>query len=367
MSTGLGLFHWPISSIYNLLGIKKIYEMKLQHARAAEILNLVCENLIYLDKEKKKMVGKALMSACRNENVEFLLRVRNANTELITLITFGGPDLPIVFDAVKFRRAEIFNLLRGFRFNNVAATLLDCENSNTLLHVAAMLAPSFYLDRISGAALQMQREMQWFKAVKDLADTGERLVLNKDWLTPLEYFKKNHKELRADGEKWMKETASSCSVIGALIVTIMFAAALTIPGGNNQNSGYPMFMKEKLFKVFLISDALSLFSSTTSVLTFLGILTSRYADEDFLFSLPRKLIIGLSTLFLSIATMMIAFSATIMIMLQYHSSSLWVILPVPLLASVPVTLFVLLQFPLLVEVFWSTYGPGLFKKEKNWP
>ncbi|XP_028758966.1 uncharacterized protein LOC114717908 [Neltuma alba] len=346
-------------------GMKKIYEMKVQHAK---VLNLVCENLRHLNEEKKKMFEKALISVSEKENVEFLLRVTKADTELITLVSYGGSDISIFFHAVKYRSAEIFNLLRGFRFKNVVASIVDDETSNTLLHVAALLAPSSYLDCISGAALQMQREMQWFKAVKSVADREDRLLLNKDGFRPLEYFRRNHKELRADGEKWMKETASSCSVVGALIVTIMFAAAITVPGGNNQNSGYPMFMKEKLFKVFLISDALSLFSSTTSVLTFLGILTSRYTYEDFLCSLPRKLIIGLSTLFLSIATMMIAFSAAIMIMLQYHSSRLWVILPIPILASIPITLFVLLQFRLLVEVFWSTYGPGLFKKKVvRWP
>ncbi|XP_028770089.1 uncharacterized protein LOC114727553 [Neltuma alba] len=349
-------------------GRKEICEMKLRHAQAADILNLVCENLISLNEVKQNMVRKALTSAAERDNVGFLLRVMMASRELIELDSHGESYMDIFFDAVKYRRAEIFNLLHGFRFKNKVVSLIDKRNSNTLLHVAAMLAPSTYLNSIPGAALQMQRELQWFEAIESMTDPGDRLVVNKDKLMPLEYFKTNHKELRAEGEKWMKETASSCSVVGALIVTIMFAAAITVPGGNNQNLGYPIFMKERLFKVFLISDALSLFSSTTSVLTFLGILTSRYADEDFLYSLPTKLIIGLSTLFLSIATMMIAFSATIMIMLQYHSSRLWVILPVLILAAVPVTLFVVLQFPLLVEVFRSTYGPGLFKKKVvTWP
>ncbi|KAF7801034.1 ankyrin repeat-containing protein NPR4-like isoform X1 [Senna tora] len=65
--------------------------------------------------------------------------------------------------------------------------------------------------------------------------------------------------------------------------------------------------------------------------------------------------------FLSIATMMIAFSSTILLMLQQASHS-WVYLPIIILASVPVTLFVLLQFPLLVQMISSTYGPGMFKE-----
>jgi hypothetical protein len=188
---------------------------------------------------------------------------------------------------------------------------------------------------------------------------------NTDGLTPRELFTKNHIDLRKEGEKWMKGTANSCTVVGALIITIMFAAVFTVPGGNKQDTGFPIFLDERLFMLFIISDALSLFSSTTSVMMFLGILTSRYAEDDFLESLPRKMIIGLSTLFFSIAAMMIAFSTALFIMLQEQHS--WIIIPVICLAIVPVTLFVLMQFSLLVDMFMSTYGPGIFdKKMKRW-
>ena len=97
---------------------------------------------------------------------------------------------------------------------------------------------------------------------------------------------------------------------------------------------------------------------------FLGILTSRYAEEDFLKSLPTKMIIGLSTLFFSIAAMMIAFSTALFLMLREQS---WIFIPVICLASVPVTLFVLMQFPLLVDMTILTYRPGIFnRKMERW-
>jgi ABC-type arginine/histidine transport system permease subunit len=96
----------------------------------------------------------------------------------------------------------------------------------------------------------------------------------------------------------------------------------------------------------------------------LGILTSRYAEQDFLRSLPTKLIIGLSTLFISIATMMVAFCAALIILLD---GKLQIVMPIVFLSGIPVTLFMLLQFPLLVEIFFSTYGPGIFdRKTKCW-
>ncbi|XP_028770082.1 uncharacterized protein LOC114727546 [Neltuma alba] len=316
--------------------------------------------------DKKRMIGKALLAAAKSGNVEFFKKVSTANPELISMVTFSQQKENAFFSAVKYRQAEIFNLLHGFRFKNVVAAMF-LENNNNLLHTAAKLAPPSQLYRIPGAALQMQREWQWFKAVQSMVNLGIERRHNKDKLTPLEYFRENHKELRNKGEKWMKDTATSCSVVGALIVTIMFAAAFTVPGGNDQTSGHPIFLKEKLFKVFLISDAVSLFASTSSVLTFLGILTSRYAEDDFLYSLPTKLIIGLSALFLSIATMLIAFYSAIIIMLQQKSSPFLAFLPVIMLASVPITIFVALQFPLLVEIISSTYGPGIFRKVEKWP
>jgi hypothetical protein len=161
-------------------------------------------------------------------------------------------------------------------------------------------------------------------------------ALNGASLKPRELFTKNHKNLMKEGEQWMKDTSTSCTVVGALIVTIMFAVAFTVPGGYNQNTGIPMFLNEKSFMLFIVFDSLSLFSATTSVLMFLGILTSRYAEEDFLKSLPTKMIIGLSTLFFSIASMMIAFCAALSIMLLGQSRY---IIPVIGLACVSVMLF----------------------------
>ena len=192
-----------------------------------------------------------------------------------------------------------------------------------------------------------------------------RETSNSDGMSPRELFTSDHEKLKKEAEDSMKGTATSCTVVGALIVTIMFAAAFTVPGGNNGGTGEPMFLAKKLFLVFMISDTLALVSSTTSVILFLGILTSRYAEDDFLKNLPAKMMVGLFTLFVSIVTMMIAFSSALIIVL--HKEYSWVGIPSVLATCIPVVLFIWLQFPLLIETFWSTYGPGLFdKKVKPW-
>ncbi|GLT52341.1 hypothetical protein SLA2020_256890 [Shorea laevis] len=185
--------------------------------------------------------------------------------------------------------------------------------------------------------------------------------VNRIGETPQQVFSRDHKQLAREGEEWMKQTAQSYTVVGALIITIMFAAGFTIPGGNNQDTGFPIFLRKRLFMVFILSDAISLFSACTSVLMFLGILTSRYAEEDFLKSLPTKLIIGICTLLISITAMMVAFCAAISIMLQ---GRWWVIILLVLFASIPVIVFLLLQSRLLIEMLHSTYGSGIFNRKR---
>ncbi|GKV40322.1 hypothetical protein SLEP1_g47982 [Rubroshorea leprosula] len=217
------------------------------------------------------------------------------------------------------------------------AIISSDDDGNNLLHIAGKLTPDFQLAHISGAALQMQRDLQWFKEVKGIVPQCYKEYKNVDGETPAQVFTREHKSLQKEAEEWMKKTEESSTVVGVLIITIMFAVAFTVPGGNNQDAGFPALLHEKSFMVFIVSDAIFLFAASTLVLMFLGILTSRYDEKDFLKSLPTKLIIGISTLFVSIAAMMVTFSAVLLIMLQRR---MWLVIPIILFGSEPVTLFV---------------------------
>ena len=181
---------------------------------------------------------------------------------------------------------------------------------------------------------------------------------NKENKTAKMVFTDAHKALVVEGEKWMKDTATSCTIAAALIATIAFAAAITVPGGNNGANGLPILSNETAFFVFAISNAMSLFTSSTSLLMFLSILTSTYAEEDFLHALPKRLIIGLVTLFISITAMMVAFVSIVYLLFGYNKR--WVLISTVLSAILTIYTFVSLQFSLLQDLFTSTYGGGIF-------
>ncbi|PPS13870.1 hypothetical protein GOBAR_AA06700 [Gossypium barbadense] len=158
--------------------------------------------------------------------------------------------------------------------------------------------------------------------------------------TPRMVFTEEHKELVKEGERWMKDAANSCSVVATLIATVVFAAAIVVLGGTNGDSEFLVFEREKAFVIFTMSDALSLFSSTATILMFLSMLTDRYVGDDFLQALPKRLIMGLLTLFISITTMMVAFSSTLY--LVFGEAKTWILVCVAEPTRVLVTLFIYL-------------------------
>ncbi|KAK1432571.1 hypothetical protein QVD17_09468 [Tagetes erecta] len=317
---------------------------------------------------RKTYSSRILFVAAEMGNTTFIVELIRKYPDLIWKVNDNNQS--IFHIAVKHRHEGIYNLLYEIGSMKDLITPLRDENDNNMLHLVGKSAKRKRLQDVSGVALQMQRELLWFKEVESMIPPTYRERKNKDGLTPHELFTKEHKELVAQGEKWMKGTASQCMVVAALIATIVFAAAFTVPGGYNQDTqdkkhvGIPIFYSEATFMVFVVSDAISLFASAASILMFLSVLTSRYAERDFLKSLPKKLMLGLASLFLSITTMTIAFSVSFYVL--YKNGFIWMPVVISLFAVMPVFLFAWLQYPLLGDVYRSTYGSTyLFKPKKQ--
>ena len=186
---------------------------------------------------------------------------------------------------------------------------------------------------------------------------------NDEGKTPEELFTIEHKELLREAELWMKDTAKSCTIVSTLVATVAFTAPFNLPEGTN-DLGSPTGLQNSSFLLFALSDGATLFSSVVAILMFLSILTSRYAEYDFLKSLPLKLMIGLISLFFSMFTMMIAFSFTFVI--SYHHGLKWVPFIIFIFAFLPIAVFAILQYPLLLDTFSSTYASRrLFQPTKQ--
>ncbi|KAF7143822.1 hypothetical protein RHSIM_Rhsim05G0057200 [Rhododendron simsii] len=347
--------------------IKWLRETKLIHHQALNLVKCLCEEVVKTDfPNAAKIFTEPLRNATCLGIHEIVEEILESFPSAIHLRS--ERDQSLFHLAIVYRRENVFNLIYQMEEDRRVRAFLSTPDASTnnALHSAGNLAlQQQLLLRASapGAALQMQRELQWFEEVGNFILPQAKEHINADGKTPQEVFTDTHKDLVKEGEQWMKDTANSCSIVAALITTIVFAAAITVPGGSNGESGLPVKLGGRAFTLFGVFDALAMFSSSSSLLMFLSILTSRYGEQDFLYSLPRRLIIGLVTLFLSIISMMVAFGATLKIV--FGQKTAWIVIPVAVLSCVPVTLFVLLQFPLLLDMIKSTYYPGIFRKQKD--
>ncbi|XP_052198744.1 ankyrin repeat-containing protein ITN1-like isoform X2 [Diospyros lotus] len=343
--------------------IKQIGEKKQVHHQATRLVKLLCQQIATLNDYKayESIVKGPLLSAAKlgvKEVVEDIL------DSFPDAVWFSDDESRFVFElAILHRQEKVFNIIYQMDLcKHLLSHRFDKEKNN-ILHLAGRLAPPSRLNLIPGAALQMQRELQWFKEVEKFVRPQNKLEKNSQGKIPAMLFTTEHKDLVREGEKWMKDTANSCTIVASLIATIAFAAAITSPGGNSSDSGLPIFSKKIAFIIFAISNALSLFTSSTSLLMFLSILTSRYEESDFLYVLPKRLIIGLVTLFLSITTMMVAFTATLYLGASKYKEC--ILISSVAVASVPIYIFTSLQFPLLLDLIYSTYGTIFGKKNDS--
>ena len=174
---------------------------------------------------------------------------------------------------------------------------------------------------------------------------------NKDDKTAGELFKKSHEELVQKGSEWLKDTSESCSVVAALLAGVSFATSSTVPGGNRNETGEPALEGRPAFDAFALSSVIGLCFSVTALVMFLSILTSRKEAKDFRIDMPRKLLLGLSSLFLSIIAMFVAFcSGHFFLIDQKYKNIVFLIYSV---TCFPVTLYAVAQLPLYMDLLRS--------------
>ncbi|VVB12359.1 unnamed protein product [Arabis nemorensis] len=305
----------------------------LAHQLVEELWNSVLQLPMDKVSDLMRSPSRLLFDAAKSGNVESLFHIAALN-----------------------RHERIFDIIYELgTIKDLIAAYKEDESENNMLHLVAHLPSPDRLHVISGAALQMQREILWFEAVKKIVPRSYIKAKNSGGEVAHDLFTKVHKELRKEGEKWMKDTATSCMLVATLIATVVFAAAFTVPGGNDAAMGFPNFRKKLWFDIFILSDSVALFSSVTSIVFFLSILTSRYAQDDFRRALPSKLMFGLLALFVSIISMVLAFTAT-MILIRYQEPK-WSLILIACLASLTALSFISLH----IHLWFDTLRSCLFK------
>ncbi|KAE9459499.1 hypothetical protein C3L33_08618, partial [Rhododendron williamsianum] len=143
--------------------IKHIRETKLMHHQTLELVRFFCREIakLHTDKAMSKLL------------TPFLTAARFGIHEVVEEIMIAFPDViyqayeeghTALHLAVINRHENIYNLTYQMRYDcKQYLSILRDNDGNCVLHLAGKLAPKHRLNLVSGAALQMQRELQWYK------------------------------------------------------------------------------------------------------------------------------------------------------------------------------------------------------------
>jgi hypothetical protein len=164
------LFHF-YQTIFNFFfsiipgWFKRMCNKASMHILAHELVELLWREVLVLPKNQFADLldrhSTFLFEAAELGTVEFLIILIRSYPDLIWKV--NKKKRSIFHIAVKFRQESVFNLIYEIgAIKGIIAQYTD-ENKNNMLHLAGRLAPIDRLNVISGATLQMQRELLWFK------------------------------------------------------------------------------------------------------------------------------------------------------------------------------------------------------------
>ncbi|XP_017614001.1 ankyrin repeat-containing protein NPR4-like [Gossypium arboreum] len=113
-----------------------------------------------------------------------------------------------------------------------------------------------------------QHHKQEYKQIKDLLEEIENDQVEKE---PIRHF-----HLRNVSMEILEATRNTHLLVAALIATIAFAVAITIPGGLKSEKGsvegIPLLIHEATFKAFVVTNALALILSVSTLFIHFGVL-----------------------------------------------------------------------------------------------
>jgi hypothetical protein len=137
--------------------------MKYTHYEVIGILSYFCQSIGEFNDSQLKVASayESMLHGAQHGIIEFINAMREANPELLSAV--DSCIRGIFSYAVLHRKQNVFLLMHCVDGRKKKFTSGIDTFGNNLLHLAAQLGPSYDRDGRSGAALQLQREIQWFK------------------------------------------------------------------------------------------------------------------------------------------------------------------------------------------------------------
>ncbi|KAH7517265.1 hypothetical protein FEM48_Zijuj09G0044600 [Ziziphus jujuba var. spinosa] len=329
--------------------IQKGVLIEEEEVKSKKKFNTEEEEVIQLKRRKSAASESAIIVAAKHGIIEIVEEILKEYP--VAINDRDASRKNIIMLAAANRHVNLFNFLRRKNFLRESTVRKIDDEGNSALHVAAVYSKDI-LWPIPGAAAQMQWEIKWFEYVKYSMPRVSFRRNNKE-KSAEEIFTETHTTLVKEGAEWLVKTSESCSVVAALIAAVAFATSASIPGGIDEMTGKPKLQQHTAFEIFAISSLVALCFSVTALTMFLAILTSRFQQRDFARDLPVKLLLGLTSLFISIGAVLVSFSSGHSLVTE--DKFRYAIFPVYAATCLPISIFAVAQLPLYLDLLRTNF------------
>ncbi|KAI3716440.1 hypothetical protein L1987_67319 [Smallanthus sonchifolius] len=175
---GGDLITLTIMNGYYVPSIKNIHDIKVNNHISSLLVDRICKAVIeQVDHNIAwNILGSAIATAV-TYGIHELIEKCILTYPGIIWYNVGGFYLFLA--VIKQRQERVYNLVYQMsRFKVYSAVQQDNEKKENALHIAAKLAPPHRLNVVTGAALQIQRELQWFQEVEKFVKPSFKEALN---------------------------------------------------------------------------------------------------------------------------------------------------------------------------------------------
>ncbi|XP_027080226.1 uncharacterized protein [Coffea arabica] len=250
-----------------------------------------------ISSEQKNRMPDPLIQTTRLGIIEVAQEILSVYPEAVCTVDEKGRNILQI--AVEEKKWLLYDYLMTSGIHKDRMLSAIDYKGNSIIHLAASLGspPS----TPHGFMHQMMWDVLWFKRVQYDCYPYLWQLQNSEGKTAEQVFETNHASVREKAEKTVRELANTVLIVSVLIGTINFAAIFTVPGGFDQESGEPIFLKKRHWEFSLLMYYLAggLFSSLFTMGTLLVIIFMRFETEDFYVSLPFYYVLDVISIFYS--------------------------------------------------------------------
>ena len=131
------------------------------HSQTLQLLNHLCTKVEDLEVPRaKEIFSQSFINGAKYGIPEILENILKLYPSALQYL-----DEEVFKLAILNRYEKIFNLICEIGMHRQFIIRIRGDSNNNILHLAGKLAPPHRLSLVSGAALQMQRELHWFQVI----------------------------------------------------------------------------------------------------------------------------------------------------------------------------------------------------------